>query len=313
MDKTLTHHKVRRHPLYKSGEEALTRLPDCPLQKRPVLINHWLRFCVWSTTQDGNQLDSIVSVTRDHVIRYGQYLKSEFDLGKRLSTAGAASSLSFVNAVMRLMDNDWQTVGAVTDCGIQPCSHIPTNKLQLDKNGLPDSESLAGYLLELQSVLGVTVREALLLDLKKSLIEGRTTGFVTVTHYQNGVRRKVPCRPAAIKALGSGIAARRLQKRLPKKWAFDDFLAAYNKLAARKGYSTNTARGHYARDRYRELTGVEPPILSDLSPTDHWHAIAQHTNKTLSEAKGLDKNSRHAIAKELGLLGIETVSSFLDK
>lgn len=259
-------------------------------------------------------LEDINSVTREHIIRYGQYLKSKFDNGNFVSTNTAAGYLSGMNTVMKLVHGDnWEKISPIKDCGLEPISHIPNQKPELDKNGLPDTESLAGYLLELQMSLGVTVREALILDLKEALTEGRSTGFVTVTNVQNGVKRKVPCRLSAIKAIGNGIAAWRLQKRLPKKMEFDDFLAAHHKLAARKGYSTNTARGIYVRDRYQELTGVKPPIISGLNQAEHWQSLAQHSNKTLSEAKGIDKNSRHQIAKEIGVLGIEPLKEYLDK
>lgn len=306
-------HKTSLHPLYKIGEAEIVRAcsEDAKTQKR--LINQWLIFCVWSITKDGNQLENIGSVTRHYIIRYGQYLKSEFDNGRFASTSSAASYLSGMNAVMKLIQPDWEKVSAVHDCGLESLSHIPNKKPELDKNGLPDIESLAGYLLELQSALGVVIREALSLDLIDALVDGRSTGHVTITNFQNGVRRKVPCRPSAVKALGKGIAARRMQKLLPKKWGFDDFLAAHNKLAARKGYSTNTARGIYIRERYHEITGIEPPIIFDHDLTDHLEKIAQLFNKTLSEAKGMDKNARYAIAKEIGVLGIESLKEYLDK
>lgn len=306
-------HKTSLHPLYKIGVAEIARACNEEAKKQKRLINQWLSFCVWSITKDGNQLDTISSVTREHIIRYGQYLKSEFDNGRFASTSSATSYLSGINTVMKLIQPDWEKISAVKECGLEPLSHIPNKKPELDRNGLPDIESLAGYLLELQSSLGVVIREALILDLKEALTEGRSTGFVTITSFQNGVRRKVPCRPTAIKAIGKGIAARRLQKLLPKKWEFDDFLAAHNKLASRKGYSTNTARGIYVRDRYQELACVEPPIISGLSQTEHWQKLSHHSNKKLSEAKGLDKNTRHQISKEIGVLGIEPLKEYLDK
>jgi integrase len=313
MDKALLRHKTSLHLLYKIGEAEIVRAcsEDAKTQKR--LINQWLTFCVWSITKDGNQLENIGSITRHYIIRYGQYLKSEFDNGRFASTSSATSYLSGINAVMKLIQPDWEKVSAVQDCGLESFSHIPNKKPELDKNGLPDIESLAGYLLELQSALGVVIREALSLDLIDALVEGRSTGLVTITNFQNGVRRKVPCRPSAVKALGKGIAARRMQKLLPKKWEFDDFIAAHNKLAARKGYSTNTARGIYIRERYQEITGIEPPIITDHDLTDHLEKTAQLSNKTLSEAKGMDKNARHTIAKEIGVLGIELLRDYLDK
>lgn len=313
MDKTVLRNRIRLHPLYKSVDEVFASDLAQSLSSKKRLINHWKDFCAWSITQDKNQLQSINAVTRCHVIRYGRYLKNEFDAGRFSSTITPISHLSGVCVLLDLLQPGWGKVSPSNDCDLRSFSLIPNKKPVLDKNGLPDTESLAGYLLELQISLGVTIGEALIMDLKAALIEGRSTGFVTVTHFQNGFRRKVPCRPSAIKAIGSGIAARRLQKLLPKKWEFDDFVAAHNKLAARKCYSTNTARSVYARNRYQELTCVEPPILSGLGQAEHWERISQHSNKTLSEAKGIDKNTRHQIAKEIGVLGIEPLKDYLDK
>lgn len=307
-------HKTRLHQLYQNGEAEIFRACNEDYKTQMRLINQWLSFCIWSITKDGNSLETINLVTREHIIRYGQYLKSEFDNGKFANTNTALSYLSGMNTVMkRIRGDNWEKISPIKDCSLEQISHIPNKNPELDKNGLPDIESLAGYLLELQMSLGVLIREALILDLKEALIEGRSTGFVTITSFQNGVRRKIPCRPSAIKAIGNGIAARRLQKHLPRKMEFDDFLIAHNKLTARKGYSTNTARGIYVRDRYQEMTCVEPPIMSKLSQTEHWHKLSQHSNKTLSEAKGIDKNTRHIIAKEIGVLGIEPLKEYLDK
>ncbi|MDP2426699.1 MAG: hypothetical protein Q8M28_01015, partial [Methylobacter sp.] len=314
MDKSLLRHRTRRYPLYKSGEIKIAQAcPEDP-KKQKRLLNQWLNFCVWSVTKGGGDLGRVTSVTRDHIVRYGQHLRAEFDKGRFSSTTAPTSYLSGMNVIMRIFYGDgWEKVSPIQDCGLEPFFYIPSDAPGLDKQGLPDTESLAGYLLELQSSLGVVIREALALDLRKALGEGRRTGFVSVDSVQSGARRKVPCRPSTVKALGEGIAARKLQKRLPKKWEFDDFLAAHDRLAARKGYSTNTARGIYVRDRYLELTGVEPPIVSGLSQTEHWQAIAQYSNRTLSEAKGIDKNSRHQIAKEMGVLGIDALKAYLEK
>jgi hypothetical protein len=313
-DKVIRRHKTRLHPLYKNGEAQIVSLCIEDLKKQKQHLNQWLSFCTWSITKDGNQLDRIGSVTREHVIRYGKHLKSEFDNGRFASSSSASSYLSGMNAIMKLLRSDgWEKVRPIQECGLNHFSHIPNKKPTLNKNGLPAIESLAGYLLDLQFTLGITIREALSLDLKKALIQGRKTGFISVDNWQSGVRRKVPCRPVAVKAIGKGIAARRLQNLLPTKWEFDDYLATHNKLAARKGYSTNTARGVYIRDRYQELTGIEPPIISGLDPADHIPKIAQHSNKTPSEAKSIDKNTRYTISKEIGVLGIELLKDYLDK
>lgn len=62
----------------------------------------------------------IQQITRDHIVSYGKFLKSEFDRGKRISTASATSYLSGMNALMKLIDSDWEKVSAIHDRGHHP-------------------------------------------------------------------------------------------------------------------------------------------------------------------------------------------------
>ncbi|WAK04291.1 hypothetical protein [Methylobacter sp. YRD-M1] len=313
MDKTLQRHRTRRHPLYKEGVSQIAHAYSEDPKKQRHLLGQWLKFCIWSISQDGDRLDTLESVTREHIIRYGRYLKAEFLNGNYASTAAPLGYLSALNTIMKAIRGDtWQSVSPRQDCGLIAVSCIPKRKPALGQDGLPDLAELAGYLLALQAALGVDLREALSLDLKQALTEGRRTGFVTVASWRSGTRRKVPCRPIAVQALGQAIAARRLQKRLPKPMAYDDFVAAHRKLAARTGYSINTARGVYVRERYQELTGLPAPVVSGLAQAAHRQALADHTGKTLSEAKSWDKHTRHRIAKEIGVLGIEPLNAYLD-
>jgi hypothetical protein len=311
MDKTLQRHRTRRHSLYREGAAQIALA--CREDRKKQLTNQWLKFCIWSISQDGGQLDTLESVTREHIIRYGRYLKAEFLNGNYASTAAPLSYLSALNTIMKAIRGDaWQSVSPRQDCGLAAESCIPRRKPALDPDGLPDLAELAGYLLALQSSLGVDLREALSLDLKRALTEGRRTGFVTVASWRSGMRRKVPCRAVAVQALGQAIAARRLQKRLPKPMTYDDFVAAHKKLSARAGYSTNTARGVYVRERYQELTGLPAPMVSGLAQAAHLQALADRAGKPLAEAKGFDKHARHRIAKEIGVLGIEPLKDYLD-
>jgi hypothetical protein len=313
MDKALQRHRTRRHSLYREGVSQITQAYSDDQKKQQQLISQWLKFCSWSVTRESGQMNTLASVTREHVIRYGQHLKAEFLNGKYASTSAPSGYVSALNTLMRtIRGKDWQTVSPRQDCGLEPLSCIPNRKPTLGKDGLPDMTELASYLLELQGALGVDLWEALSLDLKQALAEGRRTGFVTVASWRSGMRRKVPCRPIAVKALGQAIAARRLQKRLPKPMAYDDFVAAHRKLAARKGYSTNTARSVYVRERYQELTGLPAPCVAGLDLATHLQQLASHRDKTLSEAKGFDKNTRHRIAKEIGVLGLEPLKDYLD-
>ena len=314
MDKTLRRHKTKRHALYIDGLAQLAKFCGDDSKMLSRFSNQWLIFCIWSITKGGNELNSMSAVTRNHITRYGQSLKDEFLVGRYASTSTPSSNIATMNTLMLLArDGDWEKVRPIQDCGLEPHSYIPKKKLVLTDEGLPDMNSLAGYLLDLQFSLGVVIREALSLDLRVALREGRTDGHITVYSWRTGSRRLVPCRPSAIKALGDGIAARRLQKILPKHWEYDEYLSAHNKIAAKQGYSTNTARGVYIRERYQEITGISAPNISGIQNAEHIHNLAKHLDKSLSEAKRLDKHVRNTIAKEIGVLGAEFLASYLDK
>jgi hypothetical protein len=183
----------------------------------------------------------------------------------------------------------------------------------INDDGIPDANTLASYLLELQTSLGLPIKEASVLDLRKALKEGRTTGFITTTSQSSGVRRKVPCRSVAITAIGQGIAAQRFQELLPEPITYKQLLAAHKKIAAKRGFSTNSGRSVYVQDRYSEITGAEPPITSGLEYKWHIQKLTECLGISESEARQKDKNARIKITRELGELGTELVDSYLDK
>lgn len=313
MDKTLLRHRTRRHPLYRDGAFHIAHAYSDDMKKQKHLLNQWLKFCIWSISRDADPLETLSSVTREHVIRYGGALKIEFLNGRYASSKTVSGYISAMNAIMNKVRVDaWENVSPAQDCGVELISYIPNRKTKLDKEGLPDIDELVGYLLELQCALGVDIREALSLNLKRALDEGRRAGVVTVTNWRSGARRKVPCRPRAVQALGQAVVAQRLQKSLPKPMDYNEFVAAHRKLAAREGYSTNTARGVYVLERYQELIGLPAPVVSGLDQSAHLQAIADYSNRTLSAAQDIDKTARHIIAQELGVLGIETLTAYLD-
>jgi hypothetical protein len=313
MDKTLLRHRTRRHPLYRDGAFHIARVYSDDLKKQQHLLNQWLKFCIWSIGQDADQLETLSSVIREHVIRYGLALKNEFLNGRFASSKTVSGYISAMNTIMNKVRGDaWENVRPAQDCGVELISYIPNRKPKLDKEGLPDIDELVGYLLELQCALGVDIREALSLNLKRALDEGRRAGVVTITNWRSGAHRKVPCRPRAVQALGQAVVAQRLQKRLPKPMDYNEFVAAHRKLAARQGYSTNTARGVYVRERYQEITGLPAPVVSGLSQAAHLQEIADYSNRALSAAQNIDKTARHIIAKELGVLGVEALTAYLD-
>lgn len=56
-------------------------------------------------------------ITRDHLVRYGQYLAGQVHEAD-LSPAHAQNCVSAINAVMRLVRPDWKTVSPMRDCAI---------------------------------------------------------------------------------------------------------------------------------------------------------------------------------------------------
>ena len=305
-------HKLDNHPLFIDGRNAVNQALPNSGSHHDALIRKWKYFCEWSIK---NGCMEIKSITRDTFIQYGHHLKSEFLSGKYASTSTAAAHLCAVNKVMSFATNGlWQKIRPVRDCNLDHHSYIIPNKTPtLTDEGIPDLMSLVSYILDLQTSLGLPIREACSLDLWKALKEGRTTGFITTTSQSSGVRRKVPCRSDAITAIGQGIAAQRFQELLPEPITYKQLQAAHKKIAAKKGFSTNSGRSVYVQDRYREITGIEPPIKSGLKNKEHIQRLLECLGISESEAKQKDKKARIKITRELGELGTEVVDGYLDK
>jgi hypothetical protein len=136
MDKTLQRHRTRRHSLYREGASQITLACREDQKKQRHLLGQWLKFCIWSISQDGDRLDTPESVTREHIIRYGRYLKAEFLNGNYASTAAPLGYLSALNTVMKAIRGDaWQTVSPRQDCGLAAVSCIPKRKPALGQDG----------------------------------------------------------------------------------------------------------------------------------------------------------------------------------
>lgn len=117
MDKTLLRHRTRRHSLYREGAAQIALA--CREDRKKQLTNQWLKFCIWSISQEDGRLDTLESVTREHVIRYGRYLRTEFLNGNYASTAAPLGYLSALNTVMKAIRGDtWQTVSPPS--GLRP-------------------------------------------------------------------------------------------------------------------------------------------------------------------------------------------------
>jgi hypothetical protein len=305
------HHNLDNHPLYIEGRDAVSQAFPDGGSHHDTLIRKWKHFCAWSIKTGCLE---IKAVTRDHVISYGHHLKAEFIAGEYASTTTVCGHLYAVNKVMAFSTNElWEPVRPVRDCGLAHHSYIPNKTPTLTADGIPDANILVAYLLDLQTSLGLPFSEACRLDLRKALKEGRTTGFITTTSQSSGVRRKVPCRSVAITAIGEGIVAKRHEKRLAGTFTYDQILSLHKKIAAKKGFSTNSGRSVYVHARYSEITGAEPPIKSGLENKGHIKKLSELLGVSESEARQADNNARIKISRELGELGTEWVDGYLNK
>jgi hypothetical protein len=305
------HHRIDNHPLFIAGLDAVNRALPNSIKKSENLIRKWRLFSVWAIKQNCTE---IKSVTRDLVILYGQHLKTQFVKGEFASTTTATSYLYGVNKVLFFATNElWETVKPVRDCGIDQHSYIPNKTPTLTTEGMPDLNSLVSYLLELQTSLGLPITEACRLNLNTALKEGRKTGFITTYSQSSGVRRRVPCRSVAITAIGRGIVAKRHERLLPEPLTYSHIVVLHKKIAAKKGFSTNSGRSVYVQARYSEITGFEPPIKSGLGNKEHIQRLSECLGISEKETRQIDKSARITIVRELGELGIETLTGYLDQ
>lgn len=312
LNKTLLRKKARRSEAIQEAERLFER--ECLPSSQADRLSSALAGCVAWLMSNEIYIDTLEELTRERVIHYGKHLNEKFCNGEYVSTVYIKANLNSINSAMLLyLPDNWNSVSAKDDCGIEDESLIPKIVTKGVDSDFPSENDLAGYLLELQKSLGVSVREALELDLNAALQEGRKTKMVSIASVTTGAIRKVPCTERGVKAIAQGIASRRLQRRLPKPWSYDDFLQAHKKIARRCGYSTNTARSEYVKERYRQLTGINTESFKEFDVDTVVREISTISSMPLSTAKGVEKKARRTITMEIGELGLEQVTDYLGK
>lgn len=305
-------HKFVNHPLYIEGRNAVSLQYPEGGSCYDGLVRKWKQFCAWSIK---NGFVEIESVTRETIILYGHYLKAMYNDGKYASTDTVFSKLYAANKVMFFYTNGlWVRVRPVKDCGINHHSYISPKK----KPTLPDdmaNQKNFSYFLDLQIALGLPFSEACRLDLMKSLKEGIETGFITTTNQSSGKNRKVPCRPNAIEAISKAIhATRNFQRFKFKQLDYNQLLTEHKKVAASRGFTTDSARIVYAQDRYNEIIFEDNHKTNRVFGLDYDQRITKLSELLFipeDNAKKKDKSTRIKIANELGELGTDLVDKYL--
>lgn len=301
--------KLETCNLYRTGIAAIDRENPGSESYRQVLKKRWGEFCLWLIALG---VTEPWSLTREHVIRYGKSLKARFTAGEFTSTTTLQNKLYSVNRIIGLLDSQWENV-TNDECGLSTQSIIPKVSVHYDDDDATDIPELTRYLLDLQKTLGLRLNEAYTLDLSKALAEGRKTGHITVYSPTDGSRRQVPCNSEAIKAIALGVASRRTQHTLHKALSHKEIMLAHKTNARRSGYTVNSSRGEYMRRRYREIVGVNPPILSDWDNELQHEMISTLLGIGLTESKRLDKQAKITILRELGELGLDTLDKYMNK
>ena len=268
----------------------------------------WKLFCQWAATQNVREARQI---NRQVLRQYADYLRARLEgQGKPLAVSTAQNRLSTCNCVLKALRGN-------QDIAIKPAEalqahrqHVRTespemsrDKLELAKTELhQQGHSRIAALLGLCRELGLRCREAALLDCKKALQQAKETGEIDIERGTKGgrgkstatspsrVQRLVPVSEQAVKALEYAAALQRHHDNLvPDGQRLSDFLAAvrHYSTAPLKSNGLNNRhdlRAAYACDRYRQLTGVDAPVLA---------------GKRLC-SKSVDHEARELIAGELG-------------
>ena len=273
-----------------------------------VLGERWRIFSEWAREKKVKKMEY---VTQELVRQYGENLAHKVK-EKLLSASTAQVYLSAVNTVMSIATkNQWETVSAVSDCGIPKRSAVrETAPGGLDERSFENAvvavqekmgERLACVIM-LSRMFGLRSKEASLLNSKIALEQANSAREVTIMYGSKGGReRKVP--------VISDVQIRTLKRAaenqgndlsmIPegqswKVWQGQKLRSARKIVNEFTGGGLHDLRAAYACERYFSITGHPAPALG-----------AKISDKTK------DFEARKIISIELGHNRIDVVAEYV--
>jgi len=270
----------------------------------------WRQFCAYAREEG---VRDVRQVTADLVTDYGRSLQQQVT-NDEIAVSYAQNLLSSVNVVLEAMRGDSQVrvspsglVGERNNVRQSAPAGLARERLQQVVSDLRDrSEARVAVVAELARDLGLSFREATLLDARMALQQAGHKGAVNITEGTKGGRghsidRWVPVLPVTTATLHRAAEVQgNAHNLIPEgnhyqQWR-DHAYHAWSRVAhdtELKGF--HDLRAAYACMRYEQLTGYPAPVVTGERTAD----------------KENDKAARAIIAAELGHGRVDVVSAYI--
>ncbi len=276
-------------------------------------FSHRERLSPFAKFLNVNRVNDLRQVSVDTVLDYAAELKSAVE-GGYLAKSTAVNRLSSVNVLMQAARGDKR-------CAVSPAATIGRRSRvrMVPPQGLDativwsaaeTARNVGQHDLAVAIVVcrfvGTRIREAALLDIRKTARSAARTGLVTIVNGSKCARAKTIPREISVSEKISdwlSSAAPNFPNRnlIPKDQTFNDWYQdvyrRFGPVAQECGLCTgfHDLRSAYACDRYRQLTGFDAPCIA---------------GKRLASSEA-DKKARLAIAEELGHSRIDVVATYI--
>lgn len=262
-------------------------------------------------------------IEKDHLVAYAEHLAEEVE-AEAISNKYAHNLLSAVNIVLQQARGDSLVRVNPSDhlanrSGIATVSRahpdIVFEQTKTSLSAMPDGGRLSAA-VSLQRELGLRFEESIKANPRSLLTEALRSNSVRITDGTKGGRiRLVPITShAQIAALRAAADAQRSGRSLiPQELNYRQFRSlAYRAIAKTAARQFHGFRHAYAQARYREITGVDAPVVAGIPHgVKHHRHMATRLNCSISDARAIDRRARLIVAEELGHGRIEVTNAYL--
>lgn len=293
-----------------AGQQALLdRYGSGHYATRAAHAERWNRFTAFAKQQGINDARKI---DRNFIKAYAEYLKNEVE-NQRMKVAYAQNLLSTVNTILEALRKD--TVMRISPSQyVGKRSSVRTTPPEMNRNVLAqvtdrlrtEQQHRVAIVAELARNFGLRFREASLLNATEALKQARQSGRINITEGTKGGRgrevdRWVPITEQSLQTLTTAAALQQSNRNLLpedrnyQQWR-DLAYNAWRKAATSTGLKGfHALRAAYACERYQQLTGHPPPVM---------------TGNRREAPKSVDQQARIILAQELGHGRTDVVAAY---
>lgn len=279
-------------------------------------------------------LKNLAKLEREHMATFAEHLREKVNTGE-IALANAANIVSCLNTVFNHFGRDDLKLSAKEeglsrgpkydnkDKSVSAVVHDKFLNYLNDKlNQTGDSRFQALKLsVQLQRELGLRFKESTLFDGAKLNKSNQTITIVNGT--KGGQARQVPVTEKALNLIKQiqefrkennytrSLIPDNMNFKIWQTFAYHTVTNFNNEYGEQFHY--HGERHHYAQERYKELTGVEPPAKIGLSKEEYLNYAASQLNISINETVELIKEARLIVSEELGHHRLEITNSYLGR